>query len=583
MCGFFYCYFRDKEIASRSVNFLKKDCSNYIANRGPSYQECLFELNTFAYQSVLSIQTQEKHTSINQFKNTESIFLYNGEIYNYDKEFHSSDTNYLISLWKSNSLEKELTHIDGMFAICFVEKLKSGGILLEAFRDYIGEKHLWYYLDNDVFMISSVPAVIRKYLSRNSKLEYNIEVLEDYLVRRHLINSNNHSIKGIKQILPGSKLSFDSDNWKINTYIVDNPLQYFEPNLYSYQKNKTNDALNEIYSNLLSNTLIEMEDATPRDSISASIMSGGIDSSLVSYFLLNENSERNIYTMLFKDKDNVSCVVPQLLNASNIDQKSLNLKQINCNTEIFKEALISSIDILSAPINTHSIPSSYLVAKNAKEDKNIILYGGEGADELFLGYSCYFDSRKQSVYNAMNSNFKFNIDLIERVQNGYNQIYINKFRFKVAEYLKDYLTGDELNIKVESFVDSFIQLNNVGLLSTDTINSDHGIECRTPFVRKPLIKYALSNPVRNLLINKDNKKLTKYPLNKLFKFYFKQFEVINKSGFAGYPNETIEFLGALNSWHVWDIFPWAKDSFIKLNRDEKWKLINIEWFLRVCF
>ncbi len=247
-----------------------------------------------------------------------------------------------------------------------------------------------------------------------------------------------------------------------------------------------------------------------------------------------------------------------------------------------KDSLISSIDILSSPINTHSIPSSYLVAKEASKDKNIVLYGGEGADEVFLGYSCYFESNKQSIYNSLNSNFSFNNELHEKVRNGSIQKYISLYRSEIKDYLQNFLSGDELKIKVESFVDSFIQLNNVGLLSSDTINSDHGIECRTPFVRKEIIKYALSCPVSKLLINRNSSKITKKPLNNLFKKYFIQQEVETKTGFAGYPNESINFLDDINNWRIWDIFPWAKDNFDRLNRNEKWKLINIEWFLRVC-
>ena len=47
----------------------------------------------------------------------------------------------------------------------------------------------------------------------------------------------------------------------------------------------------------------------------------------------------------------------------------------------------------------HSIPSSYIVAKNAQSDGNFILYGGEGADEIFLGYECYRDLNNKSSEN----------------------------------------------------------------------------------------------------------------------------------------------------------------------------------------
>ena len=103
--------------------------------------------------------------------------------------------------------------------------------------------------------------------------------------------------------------------------------------------------------------------------------------------------------------------------------------------------------------------------------------------------------------------------------------------------------SNDLNIKIESFVDIFIQLNNVGLMSTDTVNSDLGIECRTPFVRKNLIKFAISSPI-NKLINFDPKfRANKVPIREKFIDYFGEKSIMPKIGFAGFPNETKAYLG----------------------------------------
>ena len=57
--------------------------------------------------------------------------------------------------------------------------------------------------------------------------------------------------------------------------------------------------------------------------------------------------------------------------------------------------------------------------------------------------------------------------------------------------------------------------NNVGLMSTDTVNSDLGIECRTPFVRKTYA-VCVSSPI-NKLINFDPKfRANKVPPRKIY-------------------------------------------------------------------
>ena len=62
------------------------------------------------------------------------------------------------------------------------------------------------------------------------------------------------------------------------------------------------------------------------------------------------------------------------------------------------------------------------------------------------------------------------------------------------KYLIKYISREkESQLKVESIVDIVIQLSNVGLITTDTINSDLGIESRTPFTRKLVEFITLTN------------------------------------------------------------------------------------------
>ena len=93
-----------------------------------------------------------------------------------------------------------------------------------------------------------------------------------------------------------------------------------------------------------------------KDIKQSSILSGGIDSSLVTSIVKNNYHEKmDIYTLLVKEKDNVS---PHAIEMSKKINKndSLSHKQINCEPEEYFKALIHSISILSSPINTHSIP-----------------------------------------------------------------------------------------------------------------------------------------------------------------------------------------------------------------------------------
>ncbi len=580
MCGFFFAKYRKKKDTPYVSNFLEKECNNYIKNRGPSFQESYRSNSFFAYQSVLSIQSDSIRSSKISPLGSQKFFLYNGEIYGLNKTSNLSDTEFLFEQWGKNLLEETLINCDGMFALCTVEQLNNE-INLNIYRDIMGEKHCWYYIDQDIFMISSVPVIIRKYLSYFKTIEINTPVLEDYLLRRHLISPKQHCIKGIYQVLPGKKLCFDSYSWTVKEVEINDPLSLFDVKKFNHFTKINQTEFNKEFQEIFKKVISNMEKVSKDVISSAAIVSGGVDSSIVAAELLQMNKVRDLFTMVFQDKDPVSKNVPNM-----VEKLLLNndfLKILNCNIENYHKSLLNSVDILSSPINTHSIPSASIVAESARKLGNKIIYGGEGADEIFLGYGAYSEN-KESPYNSIQQHFKKNQDLHKRVREGEIEHYIFSFRIKVKEFLESFptISSNDLNIKIESFTDTFIQLNNVGLLSTDSVNSNLGIECRTPFTRKELVKFGLSSPSEHLIGLEQNRKISKRPLTNCFENYFGKESLMPKMGFAGFPNETKLFLNNKRTWMVWDYFGWAKDEFDDMSISEAWKIINIEWFLRIC-
>lgn len=581
MCGFFFAKYRKKKESTNISNFLEKECNNYIKNRGPSYQESYRSDSFFAYQSVLSIQSKSIRSSRINALGSQKFFLYNGEIYGLTKDPNLSDTEFLFDKWEKNQLEENLINCDGMFALCTIEQLNNNEISLNVYRDIMGEKHCWYYIDQDVFMISSVPSIIRKFLSYYKTIEVNTDVLEDYLLRRHLISPKKHCIKGIYQVLPGNKLYFDSYSWRLKEVEINNPLTFFDVRKFKYLNKLPQKEFNEEFQEIFKKVISNMEKNSIQNKSSAAIISGGIDSSIVAAELLERDKLRDLFTMVFQDKDPVSKNVPNMVRKILSNDDYLHI--LDCNLEKYHKSLINSIDILSSPINTHSIPSASIVVESAKELGNKIIYGGEGADEIFLGYDTYSENN-ESPYNSIQQHFKNKIDLHKRVKEGEIEHFIFSFRSKVKEFLESQIivSKKDLYIKIESFADTFIQLNNVGLLSTDSVNSNLGIESRTPFTRKELVKFGLSSPSKHLVGFKQNRKISKKPLTSYFENSFGKESLMPKMGFAGFPNETKLFLNNKNNWLVWDYFGWARDEFDNMSIAEAWKIINIEWFIRIC-
>ena len=583
MCGFFLAIYRENNNKNFLNNKFEEYCNYYIKNRGPTSQEIYKSNSLFAYHSTLAIQTIKEETkSISRISSSRFI-LYNGEFYIKNKDNNESDTKLIFSNWQNGYLDNFLKKEDGMYALCTVDRTNEENIFINCYRDFPGEKHIWYYIDKNIFILSSVPAIIRKYLKLKNSLQLNQAGLEDYLLRRHFISPVDHPIKGIKQILPGERLNFSSFKWELTLENFIKESDYFSSCIYKKLLSSDQYYYNNKFKEILEETLSIMEKNTPSNKVSSSIISGGMDSSIVSFILNKFNEEIRLFTMTFQNKDMVAKNSPKLINKLT-NKNKIKHSLIECTMKDYLTSLKESIDILSSPITTHSIPSSYLVAKEARKSGSLVLYGGEGADEIFLGYECYSNSKsKESDYNRIYNFFNRNQDLRKRVIDGLTQHYIVEKKRELEKYFSSIIEDNntEKFIKIESFIDTFIQLSNVGLISTDTINSNLGIECRTPFTRKELLTFGLSTPLK-YLNNLKPPITSKIPIRNAFINYFGPELLMPKIGFAGFPNETKSELEDINKWHLWDYFGWAKDNFEEYNISEKWKLINIEWFLRIC-
>ena len=141
------------------------------------------------------------------------------------------------------------------------------------------------------------------------------------------------------------------------------------------------------------------------------------------------------------------------------------------------------------------------------------------------------------------------------------------------------MTPKESEIKSNALIDFMVQLPMVGLSASDAVISECGIEYRTPFTRKKLVEFAINSPVNKLIRHAGNDVLSKYPLRELFKKHIDQ-RILPKMGFSGFPNESMDYLGLLTDWRVFELLPLVKKLWGR-DRATNWKIINIEWFLRV--
>lgn len=142
------------------------------------------------------------------------IITFNGEIYNADQfrdelaqNGHvfrgTSDTEVLLHLYEEYGLDGMLGRIDGMFAICLIDKKQDRIYLI---RDKIGEKPLYYYENESVLLWASEYKAFYEHPAFVPEIA--LENLTEYLMFRY-ISAGDTLLKHVRNVTPGTYMVID--------------------------------------------------------------------------------------------------------------------------------------------------------------------------------------------------------------------------------------------------------------------------------------------------------------------------------------------------------------------------------------
>ena len=313
------------------------------------------------------------------------VMIFNGEIYNYkeikskylrDVKFKSgTDSEVLLELYALMK-EKILDIINGMFAIIIYDKVED-----EIFftRDRLGIKPLYICNLKDKILLCSEPkaAVTSNFV----KFEPNEEAIFDFLA----FGERDHTVptffQYVSRIPPGTFGIIKKDMtivyeeyWNIKNNQVKNLTDLKMEDIV----NKVDELINEaIKYRLISDVPV------------GTSLSGGIDSSLVA-------------ALANKYHDNKFTSVSAIFEGEEIDEskfsklivKENNLKGVftSPNPDEVINQLDKILEIQGEPIGSMSPLVQYFVMKEAKKNNLTVMLDGQGADELFAGYTHYIDT-----------------------------------------------------------------------------------------------------------------------------------------------------------------------------------------------
>ena len=577
MCGIFAVINKSQKL---DINKCRKSL-NSLNKRGPDWKiEKVINDKVFLGQAVLSM-TGEKKKNINQhYSVTKNFFvLLVGEIYNYKKLSDenlggldinlTSDTKILANLFEKKTINEVNTDIDGMYAYILFDQ-KKNNLLIS--RDPNGEKSLYVYQNSKEIIISSEINPILLY-KKNIKL--NINILKNYFLTRHFISLEESIFNDIKKINPGDQIKINLSNFtfkkmnqiQINSYINED---IYRRNL----KRKEVDLIDEL-DFLLKKNIKEM---IPQNRKYAAIVSGGIDSSLVSHYICSTSKPDYLIFLNHIGKD---WHTKKIKTFEKYLKNKIGIHNITENT--YYKNYLKSIKICNSPINSHSFVGNFINSSIVKKMNCRALFGGEGADELFGGYETYLPKHLRDNPNITDYTKIFKNTLFKDTKDQI--LFKEKMKIKRKESLNSYsFISEKYEKEVLSMMlmDATVQMESNAFRGSDLMSMNNSVESRSLFYRKDIIRFALNLPLKFKINTKSDKfMMTKNILKKLFLKKFPKKLILKKQGFAGFPNELKKYVGSIEKFIICKYIN-SKDIKKKYfkNKQIQWKILNTELYLK---
>ncbi|HPH52022.1 MAG TPA: asparagine synthase (glutamine-hydrolyzing) [Candidatus Portnoybacteria bacterium] len=523
------------------------------------------------------------------------VAVFNGEIYNFQEikkeliavghKFETnSDTEIIVHQYEESG-ENCFKKFNGMFAIALWDKKEKKLILA---RDRYGEKPLYWSKINDTLIFSSEIKSILSHPLIEKKLNH-LAIYQyfsfDYVPQPLTVFENIYKLEN------GSSLVFKNNEIKIN--------RFYEI--------KSNEEKIDFKSALVKLEKL-LEDSVKRRLIAdvplGVFLSGGIDSSTIAYFAKKHQSQIKTFSIGFSEKTFDESIyakqVAKLLNTEHYHKEFGPNDLLKIIPEI--------IDKLDEPFGDSSILPTFLLSKFTKEKVTVVL-GGDGGDELLMGYPNH--QIQKLLYFLKLHNLKFNGDLVSFLE---RILPVSNKNLRLSYKMKRYCHGlsfpglyrDFLNIggyirdlnnlfkfqidskKIFSFVDNFLgnqpeknYLKKINLLflkyyleddilfKVDRAGMYNSLEVRAPF-----LDFNLADLLNSLPLNyKLRGQRTKYILKKLMAGRLPKHIINRKKKGFGIPL-TIWLKRDLKNYMLETLNRKDIDDFGIINYDFVEKLIN---------
>lgn len=522
MCGI--CGFTG-EVIDRNETIHKM--TEVITHRGPDSDGFFLDDRISMGFRRLSIIDLEAGSQPIYNEDKSLVLTFNGEIYNYrdlrkelieagHKFYTETDSETLIhgfEEWGTDLLNK----LRGMFGFAIYNK-KDGSVFIA--RDFFGIKPMHYTLiDGELVYGSEIKSILchPKFVKK-----FNTRALDTYLSFQYAVPPETF-FEGVYCLLPGHYMWYRDG--KVET------TRYFEARFNPDESLTEEQAVDEI-EKVFENSVNAHKIA---DVEVGCFLSSGVDSSYVSTYFADQKT----FTVGFDFglKYNEISWAQRLSEKIGVEHHTKII-----GSDEFWDAVPKVQYHMDQPLADPSCIALYFVSKLASEYVKVVL-SGEGADELFGGYTVYNDPRVFKVYQTIvpycvrRGIYKLvsklpdikGRDYLMRATHPLEERFIgNAFMYNMKEkqeILKDPSIATRPQDITKKFYDrvkdyddvtkmQYLDINlwMVGdiLLKADRMSMANSLELRVPFLDKEVFEVASKLPTR-LRVNKHN---TKYAMRK---------------------------------------------------------------------
>lgn len=408
------------------------------------------------------------------------VLAFNGEVYNafdYRPEleaagfrFHSrTDTEVLLYLYEHYGLEGMLERLNGMFAIVIAD-LRSHEVHIA--RDHFGIKPIyWTQAGASVLFASEAKAFL-------GHPAFTPAIDEDYVDEQlafRYVAGEGSLLRGVRQLRPGHRLRITPGG--VTT------IRYWSiPDGVEKARVSREEAVEElaallrrsVASQLLSDVKVGCQ------------LSGGVDSSLVTVFArAHAAAAMETFSVVFED--------PKFSEDRWIAEVSAKV-DVESHRFMFSEAsftapLERAAWHMDQPISHPNSLGIWLLAQHAREHVTVLL-SGEGADEVFGGYSRFTQMRPMERF-IQATQFQ-PASKLSRLRPGAN---LEPALARRAAIFNEG-GGDHLSNCLKYEMQTFL----VDLLvRQDKMTMAHGMENRVPFLDRRVVKFARTLPAEHLV------------------------------------------------------------------------------------